>query len=236
MSAATLTTADTKANIRAIRENASPTLVEFDEEAVRNVLIQSAARELAMVAESATGSLQDQTGAIHQSTADFDAIIARMSNVLGCAHDVEASVTEIVRDSQVTSQELETVSADAVAGNAIRGHRSARGHDQQNRRSIASAGSQCHDRGRTGGRNGKRLWRRGQRGQGIGRYHEGSQRKGSRYADPNQRRPRRSFEFRRAIGNGDAADDRDSQPRPRQSRQHRTGDDVLQRPVARVAR
>ncbi len=111
MSVATLTTADIKANIRAIRENSSPNIVEFNEEAVRNVLIQSAVRGLSMVAESASDSLIDQTGAIRQSTADFDAIIARMSSVLGCARDVEASVGEVVRDSEVTSQELETVSA-----------------------------------------------------------------------------------------------------------------------------
>jgi PAS domain S-box-containing protein len=111
MSVTTTTTADIKANIRAIRQNTAPAIVEFDEEAIRNLLIHSAARELSMVAASASDSLNDQAGAIRQSTADFDAIIARMANVLESAHDVESSVGEVVHDSKITSQELETVSS-----------------------------------------------------------------------------------------------------------------------------
>lgn len=111
MSTATLNTPEIKANIRAIRQNASPTLVEFDDDAVRNALIQAAARELSMVADSAQHSLEDQTSAISQSTTDFDAIIARMTTMMGSAHDVETSVSEVVRDSEDTSQELENVSS-----------------------------------------------------------------------------------------------------------------------------
>lgn len=110
MSTATLSASDIKANIRAIRQNTSPTLVEFDDEVVRNALIQAAARELSKVADSAHRSLEEQTSAISQTTTDFDAIIARMTTMMSSAHDVESSVSEVVRDSEDTSQELENVS------------------------------------------------------------------------------------------------------------------------------
>jgi len=110
MTATTLSAPSTKADIRAIRENASPTLIEFDEDAVRNLLIQAAGRELSLVAASAGHSLQDQTAAIRQSTTDFDDIIARMAGVLDCVRQVGTSVGEVVQHSEVTSRELETVS------------------------------------------------------------------------------------------------------------------------------
>jgi len=109
MSVTSLSAPSTRAEIRAIREQASPTLVEFDEDAVRNLLIQAAGRELSLVAASAGHSLQDQTVAISQSTADFDEIISRMASVLDCVRQVETSVTEVVENSEVTSHELETV-------------------------------------------------------------------------------------------------------------------------------
>lgn len=105
---ATLTPTD-KAEIRAIREQTSPTLVEFDEDAVRNSLIQAAGRELSLVARSAGHSLQHQSQAITQSTKDFDEIITRMSGVLDCVRQVESSVNEVVENSEVTSRELATV-------------------------------------------------------------------------------------------------------------------------------
>jgi PAS domain S-box-containing protein len=108
MTSTLLTTADAKASVRAIRQNTSPTLIEFDEDAVRNQLIQAASRELSMVAESAGDSLKGQTEAISQSTADFDDII-RMSGVLDSVHGFETSVSEVVQNFEVTSQELETV-------------------------------------------------------------------------------------------------------------------------------
>lgn len=96
---------------QADREQSSSPLVEFDEDAVRNLLIHAAGSELSMVANSAGHSLQEQTEAIRQSTADFDGIIARMGSVLDCVRQVETSVNEVVQNSEVSSKELETVSA-----------------------------------------------------------------------------------------------------------------------------
>lgn len=111
MATATLTQTDVKAQIRAIREGTSTSLTEFDDEAVRNALIQASAHELSMVAESARESLGEQTTAIDRSTSDFDTIIGKMSHMLECAHGVESAVGEVVRDSTKTSVELETVNA-----------------------------------------------------------------------------------------------------------------------------
>lgn len=111
MAAATLTDAATRAEIRAIREQTSPGLVEFDEDVVRNALIHAAGRELSMVAGSVGHSLKVQSAAIGQSTEDFDAIIGRMTSVLDCVRDVETSVAEVVQNSQGTAHELETVDA-----------------------------------------------------------------------------------------------------------------------------
>ena len=109
MTVTSLSAPNIKADIRAIREQSSPTLVEFDEAGVRNLLIQAAGRELSLVSASAGHSLQDQTEAIRQSTTDFDEIIARMAGVLDCVRQVETSVNEVVQNSEVTSHELETV-------------------------------------------------------------------------------------------------------------------------------
>jgi PAS domain S-box-containing protein len=98
-----------KTELRAIREHNSPTLVEFDEDAVRNSLIHAAGRELSLVAKSAGHSLHEQSHAIAQSTQDFDEIIARMSGVLDCVRQVETSVHEVVESSEITSHELATV-------------------------------------------------------------------------------------------------------------------------------
>lgn len=103
--------AEVKSEIRAIRTGSAPVLIEFNEDAIRNLLIQAAGRELSMVAESAGHSLNDQTEAIQQTTADFDGIIVRMASVLDCVHDVESSVDEVVQNTEITAQELETVNA-----------------------------------------------------------------------------------------------------------------------------
>ncbi|MFO0791694.1 MAG: methyl-accepting chemotaxis protein [Pirellulales bacterium] len=111
MTTATLNSPSIKSQIRAIREGSSSNLSEFDDEAVRNTLIQSSAHELSMVAESARESLNEQTAAIDQSTSDFDTIIGRMSHMVDCAHSVQAAVNEVVTDSTKTSAELETVNS-----------------------------------------------------------------------------------------------------------------------------
>lgn len=98
-----------RAEVRAIREQSAAPLVEFDEDAVRNLLIQAAGRELSFVADSVGHSLREQSGAITQSTQDFDEITSRMSVVMDCVRQVETSVNEVVDNSQITSQELATV-------------------------------------------------------------------------------------------------------------------------------
>lgn len=103
-------TSTAKAEIRAIREQSSPALVEFDEDAVRNSLIHAAGRELSIVAKSAGHSLLEQSAAINQSTSDFDEITSRMSSVLDCVHQVDSSVNEVVDNSEQTSRELAVVS------------------------------------------------------------------------------------------------------------------------------
>lgn len=111
MNTATLATPEIKASIRAIRQNTGSELAGFDEQGMRDVLFQAASHELSMVADSASGSIDGQSDAIRQTTADFDAILSRMTNVLDSAHAVESSVGEVVRDSEITSNELQTVSS-----------------------------------------------------------------------------------------------------------------------------
>lgn len=111
MSTAAIDAPEVRAQIRAIRQGSSTSLIDFDDDVVRNALIQAAAHELSMVAESARESLGEQTTAIDRSTAEFDTIIGKMSHMLACAHGVESAVSEVVRDSTKTSAELETVNS-----------------------------------------------------------------------------------------------------------------------------
>ena len=106
----TVLSSDARADVRAIREQTSPALVEFDEDAVRNLLIQAAGRELSFVAESADHSLKEQTEAlIREISGDFDDVIGRMGGVRDSVRGIETSVNEMVQNTQVTSSELLTV-------------------------------------------------------------------------------------------------------------------------------
>ncbi len=63
------------------KAKADSVLVDFEEEALRNMLIHAAGDQLSQVAESSVHTMGEQIRAIRQSMADFDSILNRMDLV-----------------------------------------------------------------------------------------------------------------------------------------------------------
>lgn len=85
-------------------------LVEFNEEALRGVLIRAAGEELSCVAASASQTIGGQLQAIHQSIADFQVAFASLQTVQANAERIDGCVDQVLRQSQLSSRELDQVS------------------------------------------------------------------------------------------------------------------------------
>ncbi len=103
-------TADTPATeLRNAKAQAGQTLVGFDEEALRNALIQAAGKKLALVADSSARSIDSQIDAIHNNAESFAEILRRMSIVRENVQSIESCVGTLVHKSAESSNELQTV-------------------------------------------------------------------------------------------------------------------------------
>ena len=92
--------------LRGIKAQANLHLASFDEEALRSTLIQSAGKELAIVADSSTQFIDSQAETI---AASFGEILNRMSAVRENVKNIDGCVGMLVRNSTDSSDELHVV-------------------------------------------------------------------------------------------------------------------------------
>lgn len=97
-------------DLKQIKAQASQTLVEFEEDALRNTLIRAAGDKLSMVAESSSDRIGEQIQAIRQSMADFDSIRQRMDVVKSNVMQIDQNVGTVVDEAVNSSEELGRVS------------------------------------------------------------------------------------------------------------------------------
>ncbi|WP_442483979.1 methyl-accepting chemotaxis protein [Aeoliella sp. SH292] len=106
---AALDTPSLATELRAIKAQATETLVDFDEEALRSVLVRAAGRKLSAVAKSSSQAVGDQIEAIRHAVTDFDDILDRMRTVQQCVAEIDSSIGTVVREATGSSQELDVV-------------------------------------------------------------------------------------------------------------------------------
>ena len=91
-------------------EKSRGTLIDFEEEALRNVLIRAAGEKLSQVAQSSSETMDGQTQAIRQSMTDFDSILSRMDVVQTNIQQIDTNVEKVVHEASGSSEELARVS------------------------------------------------------------------------------------------------------------------------------
>ncbi|NOZ39810.1 MAG: PAS domain-containing protein [Planctomycetes bacterium] len=92
------------------KAKAGAALVDFEEEALRNMLIHAAGDKLSQVAESSASTMNEQIRAIRQSMADFDSILNRMDLVQENILQIDTNVETVVQEASSSSEELGRVS------------------------------------------------------------------------------------------------------------------------------
>lgn len=106
----TTTEAPTRATeLRQMKKQTEGALVDFEDDPLRNALIQAAGVELASVAKSSGQEIVQQHQTIRQSSADFENILERMELVQTNVQQIEANVDRIAENTQERSTELEYV-------------------------------------------------------------------------------------------------------------------------------
>ncbi|MCA9187122.1 MAG: hypothetical protein KDA99_15955, partial [Planctomycetales bacterium] len=91
-------------------KRAAGALVDFDGDAVRDLLIRAAGDELSMVARSSTTTIGGQLSAIRQSVTDFTSILEGVERVQANVQEIDASVDTVLREAHGSSLELQEVS------------------------------------------------------------------------------------------------------------------------------
>ena len=91
-------------------KRAAGALVDFDGDAVRDLLIRAAGDELSMVARSSTTTIGGQLSAIRQSVTDFTSILEGVERVQANVQEIDASVDTVLRGAHGSSLELQEVS------------------------------------------------------------------------------------------------------------------------------
>ncbi|MCA9192462.1 MAG: PAS domain-containing protein [Planctomycetales bacterium] len=92
--------------LRNVKEQASGALESFDNEALRQVLIQAAGKQLSVVAENSSVAIGGQLNVIRQGIADYESILNRMSNVQCNVEKIHGNVGKVVHEVQGSSNEL----------------------------------------------------------------------------------------------------------------------------------
>ena len=85
-------------------------LEDFDEEGLRNTLVNAAGQKLSSVADSSARTIGQQIDTIRQSVSDFDSIIERMHVVENSVAEIDSSIGTVVSEAQGSSEELALVS------------------------------------------------------------------------------------------------------------------------------
>ena len=96
--------------LKQAKEKSDGTLVDFEEEALRNTLIHDAGEKLSQVAKSSSETMGGQIQAIRQSMSDFDSILSRMDLVQTNIQQIDANVETVVQEASGSSEELACVS------------------------------------------------------------------------------------------------------------------------------
>lgn len=94
----------------AAKVRAAGQLDDFNQDALRNVLIRAAGQELSCVASSASSTIGNQLQAIHQSIADFQVAFESMQAVQANVEQIDANVGAVLHESRRSSAELDQVS------------------------------------------------------------------------------------------------------------------------------
>ncbi len=96
--------------LKQAKEKAVGSLVDFEEESLRNTLIHAAGDKLSQVAKSSAHTMGDQIQAIRQSMTDFDSILTRMDLVQTNIQQIDSNVEMVVQEASASSDELAQVS------------------------------------------------------------------------------------------------------------------------------
>ena len=96
--------------LKQAKEKSDGTLVDFEEEALRNILIRNAGEKLSQVAKSSSETMGGQIQAIRQSMSDFDSILSRMDIVQTNIQQIDVNVETVVQEASGSSEELARVS------------------------------------------------------------------------------------------------------------------------------
>ncbi len=92
--------------LRQAKEQAEGALADFDENALRNTLIQAAGEKLTFVADSSARTIDNQIQAIRQSSTDFQNILDRMGRVQANIQEINTNVDKVVEEAESSSAEL----------------------------------------------------------------------------------------------------------------------------------
>ncbi len=97
--------------LKQIKQKASETLVDFDEEALRNILIQAAGTQLSIVTAATSQSIEQQIAALQQtlSSSELNDILDQMNSVQENVGHIDASVSKVAEETQGSSRELQQV-------------------------------------------------------------------------------------------------------------------------------
>ena len=84
-------------------------LVDFDEEALRNTLLQATGQKLISVSNSSAELIDRLIHTIHQTNSDFESILERMAVVQSSIQQISSNVEEVVEEAEGSSEELTSV-------------------------------------------------------------------------------------------------------------------------------
>ncbi len=96
-----------------IRRHAAAKLAGFDEEALRNALIQAAGNGLLLIAESSGKSMREHAEAVRRSASDVDGLFQRLSEVVDRLQLIDELVTNAVRGAEGGASGLQKALAHA---------------------------------------------------------------------------------------------------------------------------
>ncbi|MCA9262570.1 MAG: PAS domain-containing protein [Planctomycetales bacterium] len=95
--------------LRNTKAQAQQGLVDFEEDALRNVMIHAAGRSLSQVAASSHQSIMEQLNTVRQSVSNFEAIRSGIGMVQANVENIDANVACVVESAQASSDELQRV-------------------------------------------------------------------------------------------------------------------------------
>ena len=125
-----------------IRRHAAAQLANFDEEALRNALIQAAGHGLLIVAERSGHSLKQHTEIVRQSARDVDDVHRRLQQVIDRVRSIDELAADILHGAQEGARELQQAGEKArnVSGELRRLTTSANDANEELKQALARVG------------------------------------------------------------------------------------------------